>query len=50
MNAINALMHSHNANNLAVYVGHLYMHVNEFRTSDMFRSVCIDPPLRIVTH
>ena len=45
---MNAPMHSRNVDNLAVYIGHLNTRLIEFRTSDMFRSVCIDPPVRII--
>ena len=37
-----------NANNFAVYIGHLYMHVTEFRISHLFLGVYIDPPAMII--
>jgi hypothetical protein len=56
MSAMNAPMHSRSAkkcarampDNFAVYIGHLNTRLIEFRTSGMFRSVCIDPPVRII--
>jgi hypothetical protein len=43
-------MHSRNVNNFAVFIGHLYTLVNEFRTSDMFLSAYIYPPASIIAH
>ena len=36
-------MRLRNVNNFAVYIGHLYMRVTEFHTSDMFLSAYIHP-------
>ena len=41
-------MCSRNANNFALYIAHLNTHLIEFRTSGMFHSLYIDPPVRII--
>jgi hypothetical protein len=41
-------MRPRNLDNFAMSIGHLYTSFAQFRTSDMFLSVYIDPPARIV--
>ena len=41
-------MRSRNATNFAMSIGHLYTSFAQFRISNMFLSVYIDPPARII--